>query len=229
MAQFFKCKIMLEKNLPLVALFFILLATITGFLKFRDASLPWRILIIFSAYTLLSECISEVLSRNGYNTLWLINIFILLQDYVLIIVGTFFLNKNRRKLFFFALFICTCLWFYQLYDVGIMMLFQHSMLLSCVVLLLLYFNVLFRFMINSQLPMSRNPGFWFCIAVIIFYGCSGPIFSAFIYLNFVKKDGEYSELYTLINVLSAIEFILITISFYLLDRRNKFYALSSEI
>lgn len=214
---------MLVKSLPLVALFFILLATIIGLFRFNAASLPWRILILFVVYTFLSEIICAALARDNHPTLWLINIFILLQNYFLIIAGSFFLARPRRSVFFFALFMCTCLWFYQLYDLGIHMLFQLSMLISSIVLLLLYFNVLFHFMITNQLPVTRNPGFWFCIAIITFYGCSVPIFSAFVYLNFIKKDGRYPGLFRLVNVLSAIEFILITISFYLLERRNKSY------
>lgn len=171
--------------------------------------------VVFEAYGFY---INIVLGK--YN-LWLFNIYILLEISLLTLAYTV-LSKNKITNIFTAisLVMLVVFWFYSIYNNGIDTLANIFYISGCILLVVLYFHLLFTQVIFNSHKILKNPLFWVCSSVLIYFGCFIPYKG--IENRMLSNDIDLAKRLFDINLaLNIIRYSLVAVAFYLYGSHAK--------
>jgi len=171
--------------------------------------------VLFEAY---GYYISVVLGE--YN-LWLFNIYILLEISLLTLAYTV-LSKNKITNIFAAisLVMLVAFWVYSIYNYGINTLANIFYISGCILLVVLYFHLLFALVIFNSHKILKNPLFWICSSVLIYFGCFIPYKG--IENRMISNDIDLAKRLFDINLgLNIIRYSLVAVAFHLYGTQAK--------
>jgi hypothetical protein len=198
-------------------------AVLVGFYFYKHLTKPWRLLLIQVIIAFTVELSAYFIRMNHQPNGWLYN-FYLVADFTLLMSVAYFLLQIKRFQFLFlgAFLIFILVWGYDVfYLFGITKFATHAYTASSILLIASYLYLLFYDTLRWQKPVYLSPVFWFCIAIIIFYGCNITYFYLMdtIIKTLTKSQNDF--LLLVLKLLVAIRYLLIALSFYLVYYNNK--------
>lgn len=204
-------------SLILISLILSLVAWLQGHKRFL-----WLTLLLF--FTLSVELLSEILINKKIPFEWALHIFVLLEYSLL----AAFLSRAIKSvqlrraihvsiLIFVIISLTLSIFNYHFLNLPDININLEGMLLFCICT-----YILFNLDIEASKAIYLNPDWWFCIGILIFFGCS--FFFYGIYTNLFRIDAAKAmKLYSFINrPLNMILYSSIIIGLLCLIRGKKY-------
>lgn len=199
-------------------LFFILIATILlGIAVLRSASAPYKLVTIQLLLILFVEAVG--LTEIVFNKYYLYNSYLLSELFITSLTAYFLLKKTLiKKATYITLPLLLISWSSEVFLHQCKNFATITFLLSSVLFLGMFIVILYHYGTTQLLP-AKQPAFWVCISMIVYYGCNIPIFSFIDYL-IVNHHGNPEVLYTVINnSVSILRYMLLAVAFFLILKK----------
>jgi hypothetical protein len=193
---------------------------VIGLKIWKKATTFWRLIVISVALDAVTELIGNFY-RQPSNSAIGFNIYILILLWLLVIAALYVLRSRVASAIGVSLLVLsTVLWSYYMNKHGIRVFANWVFVSSSIFVSGIYFIVFIQFFSRNQLRITGQPLFWLCLAMLIYYCATIPIFSMFNYLN-TNNLSLASRLY-LINIALCIVYnLLVSYSFLLYHKNEK--------
>ncbi len=169
-----------------------------------------RLVLLNMFLSCCAETIGYVFRNN--NT-WFYNIYIIIN--ILSWIGVFYVLEQRHaKVVIATAIVYAMLWAGYVIKDGINVLANLPMVYGSAIILVFYFMLLLSIFRWYNGNIKQHPLLWICIATLLYYGCSMPMF---ILLNYVIRERfELGiHIYKINLFFSIIHSFLLAYSFYL--------------
>jgi hypothetical protein len=163
----------------LISVFLSFLAGLTTYFRPR-ASFYLRVFPIFLLITIVIEINGQYLSNHHRSNAELYNFFGVFEfTFYFWVLRHFIRNSFAKKIIFHLV------WIYPLLSLIIIIFFQGINIFNTItfslgslfiaVITIYYFFELFQ--LSGSIPLLREPSFWICLGLLIYYSCSFPMFA----------------------------------------------------
>ncbi len=198
------------KILPFIILSLILVSVIIGVVRYKKATAPFKLLIIYLILTLVSECISEAMAKLSHNNMIMYHIFAPVEYvFYTLIYRKIFSGKLKQIITYLMIpvlaFALINSLFFQKTNT-----FPSNFLLSYQVIFLFYALMGFRQMLldPKQVSIYKQSFFWLNLSLMLF---STTLFLYFGLLNFSIRHGMNIDSLTIFSsVVNIIYYILLS-------------------
>ena len=205
----------------------ILLPAAVSFYYFPKLNSELKLLSVFFGIGVVTEAIVLSTSYFQVNNLWLINIFVLLEGFVLMyLIGKWFDSKRLFLVSMFLFVIYGIFWFItSLVSGNIFEFNRHEKTAKAIVLVLLSGTLLIRLSMNEQIDLLKDYRFWMTSAVLIYFAVTLIVYStASLMLNVSHYLMHYTwSIHSGINIIAN---LLFTHGFVCYSRRMNSYSWS---
>lgn len=192
----------------------LIIPVIAGAIYYKKLTQPLKILYAFVLFDLAITILTGILNNRNINNLFFINLFNVVEMYVITFVFGQLLRAKRIvwliKLAYivYALTILITFIFYKALNEYA----NHLKLVESFFFIIFATYYLYG-QIKSEINLARNPYVWFVVGVLLYYTSSFLIYGSFHYLvEFDKLMGF--KIWVMKNVLMHAFFILIAVAFY---------------
>jgi len=197
-----------------------IIAIITGLLFWKYLSRPFRLVLILTVLGFICEISGYVITKFFHkHNAWIFNIYMPLEPLLLGIASIDFVRgPNYKKVVWPFLLINFAIWIFELYHDSIYIFASFSMICGCFLLVCLYISVLFKAIIFNNKILIKEPLFWLCLSIILYFGCDIP------YMGVLRYWPRYKSSVHLTNINQILNFIrypLVAVSFILAARQKK--------
>jgi len=206
----------------------IVIAAVYGIRIWKNSTIFWRITILNVFLATITEVIGYIYKQKHSNDVIPFNIYILIAMWLLVSAALLLINKKTASIItlIFSL-INTYVWFYFINNNGINVFANWALVCSSVLIAAIYFITFIQLFSNNTLQISKQPVFWLCVAIIIYYCANIPIFSMLNYLN-EKNLALATKLYLINIVLGMVYYSLMSYSFYVYHKSAKAIKITSN-
>lgn len=200
----------------------LLTATVWALKSIARSSLPWKLAATQLCVAVLVEGVGAFSKSNPVFNTFMYNCYILAELLILGIAGLHWLKgRNARRCVLALMMAYVPVWIYNIavYEKGSFA--NLAFIYGCIVLAITYFMLLYQSVIGRPERIYRLPLFWLCTGIIIYFGCSIPLFSLFHYFTSHGKEKLGVYLYSIIDILAIFRYGSTFYAFLLHDRGNK--------
>lgn len=192
-----------------------LFAILVGSIYWRRFTLPYKILAVQCLLAFGVEAIGRYINQaSGGNNTWLFNFYCLVELAVHSYIGYLLLSRKSRQAILVGLAILLMFWLYSFFTDGQNRFFNWYVVVHCFFLLILYTVVLMTRVLFSQKLLWKQSLFLICIASIIYYACTIPLFGMLNYI--VDSNVKMAKgLFYISHIADVLRYILVAIAFYL--------------
>ena len=190
-------------------------AIFIGILHWRFLLKPYRYAVLQVFLILLVELIGYYLDHVKHlNNIFLFNFYNLIEAWLLAFIGMKFLSVKFRNAILYALVLLTLYWIYCLNSYGIDVFFNWFFVIYCFFIVVLFISVLFTNALFTKKKVIHEPLTLFCIAIVLYYGSTIPLFGIMNYL--IKSDvNSAARLFYISHTIEIIRYLLIAFAFHL--------------
>lgn len=187
-------------------------AIINGIRRYNILNQSYRLLLLYIICILISELSAFIINLYNHknNILW----FNCYQVIDLILVGVIGIKNISREVsrYIFILSILCCL-IVSIYSFNFIVFINWAFILECITISLLYLYIFgHAFYTNSNI--QSYPIFWLSFGMILYYGCSIPLFSFINYLN-NETPNLTRKVYMINDFLNIIRYTCFSMAFIL--------------
>jgi hypothetical protein len=201
--------------IQLLSVFLSFLSGLTTYFRPR-ASLSLRVYPFFLFLTLNVEIFGKYLADHRQNNIELFNFFGVFEfTFYFWVLRHFIRNSVAKKIIFHLV------WIYPLLSLIIIIFIQGINIfntitfslgsLFIVVITIYYFFELFQ--LPGSIPVLREPSFWICLGLLIYYSCSFPMYALVTRLGKNTPGFILNNLSTIIDLTNILLYSSFTIAF----------------
>ncbi len=196
-------------------------AVIIGLVNWRLLTKPYKLIAVQVCLILLTESLGLYLNHvRQCNNVFLFNIYNILEVWLLAYIGKQFITTKFARLILPILIFLTVYWFYCVLLRGIDEFFNWFFVVYCFFLVIIFTVILFTNALFNRKKVLGEPLFLICISIILYYGCTVPLFGVMNYL--IKNDiNTAARLFYISHTVEVLRYLLIAIAFYLYGRQAK--------
>lgn len=176
---------------------------------------PFRLLVYHAFIALFIELTGLWLTKVGITNVVLFNVFNMIDVWLIAgVVHTLLDNKKYKKFTRICLPLLSLLWLYKMYDHGADRYLSKHMIIYSLFLMVIFFRLMYENSTSGVANLFRRPVFIVCVALMVDYGCSIPLFGTLNY--FIETDVVMAKnLLYIGHVVNTLRYVLIAIAFYL--------------
>lgn len=192
-----------------------------GLLFFRKLSIPYRLLIFANLLSLCIEYAGYYIGHTmGKPNLWLFNIYMPVDVALDMWIASFFLRPQIKRWLPFILGAYVCYWGILVYQDTLYNFVFAALVADAFLQTILFMFILVDNTMNSASSISKNPLFWLCMSLMLYYAGNIPFIST---LTIKANDLILQKVtYITINDILGLICASFTItSFVLCGRQNK--------
>jgi hypothetical protein len=192
-----------------------------GAIYFRSLPQPYRLVFFLTVLAAITEVCGHYISHTlGKPNLWLFNFYIIVETWVLGLVAISFIrDKLLRQIFFALLVIFSGVWLFFVIKNSIYAFANIPLVLGAIMMVVMYVTALVTNMLFTDKQIYKQPLFWLCLSVMLYFGCVVPVVALFNYL--VEKMPVLGrKLGMIIIVLTIVRYPLVAVSYLLLGREK---------
>jgi len=199
----------------------IVVSIAVGIYSWQYLTLPFKLVFFQLVCGLTAETIGKILAAHDHNNTFLFNIYLPIELWFIGVAGILLTkNKIHRRLILIFLLVSTAVSLSCIIINGINILANWGFLIECVLLTIVYLNILINLLLSNKGKITQEPLFWFCISVIIYFGCNVPLFGLVNYL--IKHYFTLADyVFRIDHLLSLLRYSFVAIAF-LLCRKQYF-------
>jgi hypothetical protein len=169
----------MSSYIQLFSVFLSFLAGLTAFFRPR-ASLSLRVFPLFLLLTLIVEIFGQYLADHKHSNIGIFNFFEILEfTFYFWVLQHIIRNSVAKKIIFHLVWVFPLFSFMNVFFIQGLNTFNtitYSLgSLIIVILTIFYFFELFQ--LPGSIPVLREPAFWICCGLLIYYSCSFPMFA----------------------------------------------------
>jgi hypothetical protein len=195
------------------------LAFVIGIATFRRLPIAYKFVVVQLGFAMICEvggyCVGMI---GGHANAWIFNIYMLVEQWVLTIAAMLMVDKGwRRQTMAALLLVGTTVWIADIRTNSIVIFANFSMVTCSIVLTICYLIVLFAKDIMTSVHILRNPDFWLCVAILVYFSADIPFMGLRNYL-FSSYPKVADELVNINRLLVKIRYPMTAVSFLLQAR-----------
>jgi hypothetical protein len=162
---------------------------------------------------ILITCAVYVYGYFVLNNTWIVNVYMLL-NFLCWVTVYFTVTKKRRQILLASVISNIILWLVCIVKDGINSFANWPMVYGSIITLILYFSMLLSIFREYNGNVRTFPLLWICVATLLYYGCTVPLFILINYL--IRQRPELSvQMFQINQVLSILHSFMLVYSFYL--------------
>lgn len=193
---------------------------IIGLFIYRRLAIPWRLVHALVVLAFVAEISAKLIIALAPkpNTHWILNLYVLFEIPLLTIPALLLIHRRWTTYAGgVAMLVALIMWIYQASQQPLTQFFSDAYLAQCLLQTMLYLAVLINAAVSPDTTLRRSEAM-LCIAMILYSGCTIPIFGIFHYL--VQRQASYDILYPINNLLSVVRYGCLIAALLLLPRRH---------
>jgi hypothetical protein len=198
-----------------------ILAIIVGLFFWRRLALPYRLVFFQVIIAMITEIVGRYIAYILHkHNLWLFNYYWVIDMWMAGIVG-YMLVKNQtvKNSIPWLLGIATIVWLINILKQGIDIHPTWAMCIISITIVIIYFPIIINSLFSNDKIIS-SPEFWLSFSLILFFGCSIPLYGVYNYL-YETNPLMLKQLFNIIKTLNFIRYPLIALAFYLYAHQQK--------
>ncbi len=199
----------------------LLISAIYSITFIKKLTLPFVFFSIQLSIASVLEITGLVLNYRGINNGGIYNFQILIECCLLLfsILGTV-KNQIARKIILSSIAIFISIWLMTIIYGGLGNFAVYTFLFSCFLLSIASLYVIMSISGKIEKPL-KQPYFWLCASMILYFGPIIPLFSMFHYFETHGKMALGGYLYTINDLLAILRYCLAIYGFYLFRLKEK--------
>jgi hypothetical protein len=210
-------------NIEIILVFLSFLASLTTYFR-KGTRLFLKIFPFFLFVTLIVEIVGQYLSDHKRNNTLLYNFFGVFEfTFYFWILRLIIRNAVAKKIIFHLLWIYPIISLVNIFFIQKLNIFGTiTYSLGClfiVVITIYYFFELFQ--LPPAIPLLREPAFWICSGLLLYYCCSFPMFALMTHLGKNTPRFITKNLDNILNLLNILLYSSFTIAFLCRPRVRK--------
>lgn len=196
---------------------------VLGMLYYNRMPLPYRLLFWINVLGLFVESSGHFISHNLHQAnLWLFNIYLLVDVAINIYLARFFVRPAVSKFIPLLIFIHVLVWMYVVHENSFVNFAYMSLVAASLIITILFLFILIDKVMHSDVGLTKDPLFWLCLSMILYYACDIPYMStlAFDANDFIHRN-NYLHGIDINDILNAASPLLYVFSFVLCAHQRK--------
>lgn len=160
-----------------------------GVVYWNKISLAYRLVIFHGFISLLVEVLGYVFISFKMQNVWMYNIYVLLDYSIMGYVALLLLDKSRfDSPFYYVWILVPLLFFWDLYEHSIYSLCVNFMTIFYLLIAVVFFYIMAVNSVFKSTAILKSPIFWLSISIILYHGCTLPIWIIYKYAVEVKPS-----------------------------------------
>ena len=209
--------------IQLISVIISFLSGLTTYFRPR-ASLFLRVFPFFLFLTSIVEFFGQYLADHGQNNIELFNFFAILEfTFYFWILRHIIRKAVAKKIIFhlvwiFPLFSFINIFFIQGIDIFNTITYSMGSLFIVIITIYYFFEL---FQLPGSIPLLREPSFWICLGLLIYYSCSFPMFALVTRLGKNTPRFIWNNLAIILDLINILLYSSFTIAFLCSLRMRK--------
>lgn len=193
----------------------LIIPIVIGTIKYRKLDFPLKIIYYYVLFDAIINIILYILDKNNITNLFFINLFSIIEFFVLVLVySRILINKNILWLvkasYFIFLFVVlyTFVFYQQLNEFA-----NHLKIFESTFLIIFASSYLYS-KISNEGDIAKDAYSWFSIAVLMYFITTILVYGSFQVIAKLEKT-VFMKIWTIKNSLTWLYFIIIGVAFYI--------------
>ncbi len=209
---------MTSECLDLLSAGSILIPAVISIAKFKKLNFELRVFALFFSFATAIEIASTVMSQCRMNNLWLINVYVLIEGFVLCyLIGKWFETKKLFALSMVIFVVYFIVWCYTTFLVRSIFLFNSKeMSVKSMMMIFLSGYLLIKVSLKDDEPLFQNFKLWMASAMLIYFSVTLIVFSTADFMLDDKYEAmHYSwTIHSIINIIANLLFAYGFVCYY---------------
>lgn len=198
-----------------------IIALLIGCYYFRYLSEPYRIILYLIVAGILFETAGYFIGHYYQVNLWLFNIYMLVEVFMYCYAAKYFLPRSVSKVLPWLVAGDVAVWIYQIVKYSIFQFALVTLITGALIISVIYIIILTLNTMHSSKGLVKNPLFWLCISIVLYYVCDIPYMTIFAEkLNNYMHKNVSMPMVDVNNILNTVSNLIVAFCFLLIGRQK---------